>query len=198
MKADDEEERQRNYRIIKSNSERILNVVNQLMDIRKIDKGQMVMKFGEIDLKGFLQDLCDTFEYHVSKKNIKFNYLKPDNDVKAWIDIKNFDKVIMNLLSNAVKFTPEEGEITLSLTTGEDDTISGPLNKYVEIAIVDTGIGIDKGELNRIFERFYQINNSHNNSNVGTGIGLHLTKSLVELHHGVILVQSNEIGRAHV
>ena len=194
MNSDDDEERQRNYRTIYRNSERILNLVNQLMDIRKIDKGQMVMKFGEIDLKGFLQDLCDTFEYHVSKKNIKFNYLKPDNDVKAWIDIKNFDKVIMNLLSNAVKFTPEEGEITLSLTTGEDNRVSGPLNKYVEIVVVDTGIGIDKGELNRIFERFYQINNSHNNSNVGTGIGLHLTKSLVELHHGVILVQSNEDG----
>ena len=194
MSSDDDVERQRNYRTIYRNSERILSLVNQLMDIRKIDKGQMVLRFGEVDLNDFLQDLCDTFEYHVSKKRIAFSYLKPNDDIKVWIDIKNFDKVIMNLLSNAVKFTPEDGKIQLSIAVGENKEVDGPLRNYVEIAVSDTGIGIEQGELDRIFERFYQINNSHNNSNVGTGIGLHLTKSLVELHHGVIFVQNNEDG----
>ncbi len=194
MSIDDDAERQRNYRTIYRNSERILNLVNQLMDIRKIDKGQMVMKFGQTDLTDLLQDVCNTFDYQVTKKNIDFVFLKPLEPVKGWVDQKNFDKIIMNLLSNAVKFTPDNGRIEVSLSTGNDDKAHGLLKEYIEISITDTGIGIDKQELNRIFERFYQINNSHNNSNVGTGIGLHLTKSLVELHHGIICVENNETG----
>ena len=86
------------------------------------------------------------------------------------------------------------GEIGVELSIGENQQREDALSKYVELKISDTGIGIDANQMNRIFERFYQINNSHNNSNIGTGIGLHLTKSLVELHHGEISVQNNENG----
>ena len=194
MSQDEDIDRQRNYRTIYRNSERILSLVNQLMDIRKIDKGQMQLRFGEVELGDFLQELCDTFDYQVSHKHIGLLFNKCTHEVKAWVDLKNFDKILVNLLSNAVKFTPEGGQITISLSTGEDKEAKGALQNYIEISVSDTGIGMDATEMNRIFERFYQINNSHNNSNVGTGIGLHLTKSLVELHHGTIAVQNNEDG----
>ena len=188
---DNDTERQRDYRIIYRNSERILSLVNQLMDVRKIDKGQMRLRFSEVELGDFLQELCETFDYQVSNKHIELLYNKCSHEVKAWIDLKNFDKIMLNLLSNAVKFTPEGGQIKVVLSTGEDKERKGILRKYIEISVSDTGIGIDAIEMNRIFERFYQISNSHNSSSMGTGIGLHLTKSLVELHHGTIMVQNN-------
>ena len=101
-------------------------------------------------------------------------------ELKAWIDPKNFDKVILNILSNAFKFTPENGNIQIRLRTGNDpDAAEKALSHYFEISIEDDGIGINETELERIFDRFYQIRNSQNNSNIGTGIGLHLTRSLV-------------------
>lgn len=115
-----------------------------------------------------------------------------------WIDPKNFDKVILNLLSNACKFTPENGKVKVSLNTGEDTSLpdKAPLHRYVELTVADSGIGIAPAEREHIFERFYQIRNSQNNSNVGTGIGLHLTRSLVELHYGSIRVEDNGEGHA--
>lgn len=114
-----------------------------------------------------------------------------------WIDPKNFDKIILNLLSNACKFTPENGQVEISLNTGEDTSLppNAPLRRYVEFTVTDSGIGIAPAEREHIFERFYQIRNSQNNSNVGTGIGLHLTRSLVELHHGNIHVEDNGEGK---
>ena len=114
-------------------------------------------------------------------------------ELKAWIDPKNFDKVILNILSNAFKFTPENGNIQIRLCTGNDpNAAEKALSRYFEISIEDDGIGINETELERIFDRFYQIRNSQNNSNIGTGIGLHLTRSLVELHHGSITVENNQ------
>ena len=114
-----------------------------------------------------------------------------------WIDPKNFDKIILNLLSNACKFTPENGQVEISLSTGEDTHLpkNAPLRRYVEFTVADSGIGIASTEREHIFERFYQIRNSQNNSNIGTGIGLHLTRSLVELHYGNIHVEDNGEGK---
>ena len=112
--------------------------------------------------------------------------------LQAWIDPKNFDKVILNIISNAFKFTPENGKINIYLRTGNDINAPCSLQHYFEIIVEDSGIGIDPAEIGRIFERFYQIRNSHNNSNVGTGIGLHLSRSLIELHHGTIEAENNE------
>lgn len=197
-------DKQATYLMIYRNAQRILRLINQLMDIRKLDKGQMHLKFRETDIVGFIDDLMQTFEYQAQKKDIRFTFEKqlPGNELsasgqdslKVWIDLNNFDKVLMNVLSNAFKYTPKEGAITVSLATGHQETVRGALKHYFEISVTDSGIGIDKDKIEQIFERFYQINNDVTQSNFGTGIGLHLSRSLVELHHGIIKAENRPDG----
>lgn len=183
-------DKQKVYMMIYRNSQRILRLINQLMDIRKLDKGQMRLKCRETDIVGFIEDLMLTFEYQAKKNKIDFTFEHEDKLLKVWIDLNNFDKVLLNIFSNAFKFTPEQGKITVKLTTGKDASTRGPLKEYFEISVSDTGIGVDKDKIEKIFERFYQINNGQTNSNFGTGIGLHLSRLLVELHHGVIYAEN--------
>ncbi|MDD4515947.1 two-component regulator propeller domain-containing protein [Massilibacteroides sp.] len=187
MLNDTDKERGKNYAIINRNAERILNLINQLMDIRKIDKGLMDLKFQEVEIVAFLKELCEFFEYQGRIKQINFTFHSDVDQIYIWIDPKNFDKIILNVLSNAFKYTPQDGNITLLLGTCQIEN-----KEFCEIIISDDGIGIPDDELERIFERFYQIRNSYNSSNVSTGIGLHLTRSLVELHHGTINAERNE------
>lgn len=184
MKKDKDNVCQKLYRTIDRNSQRILSLVNQLMDVRKIDKGQMVLKFKETDIISFIQSHADIFMSQAQKKNIQYTFNHEMHTLNAWIDPENFDKIILNLLSNAFKYTPEKGKINITVkVTGQ---------KYV-IIVSDNGITIQPEEMERIFERFYQSNNQMN-MKVGTGIGLHLAKSLVELHHGKIWVENEEDG----
>lgn len=180
----------KSYMMIYRNSQRILLLINQLMDIRKIDKGQMNLKLRETDLVGFIDDVVTTFSYLAQNKHITLTFQHQDNRLSAWLDLHNFDKVLMNLLSNAFKYTPEGGNVTISLTTGEDEEAYLPLKKYIEIKVSDTGIGLDDQQIERIFDRFYQINNDITRNQAGTGVGLHLTRSLVELHHGTIIARN--------
>lgn len=179
------------YLMIYRNSQRILRLVNQLMDMRKVDKGQMFMKFRETDIVGFIDDLILTFEYVARQKSIRLAFVHEAPQLKVWIDLNNFDKILMNLLSNAFKYTPANGEITIMLTQGNSNTDS-PLKNYFEITIEDTGIGLEEDKIERIFDRFYQINNGSVYNNMGTGIGLHLTHSLVQLHHGIIIAENRQ------
>ena len=146
-------------------------------------------------MTGFINDLCETFTEQANKKQITLQFHHEGADhLKLWVDPVNFDKIILNILSNAFKFTPEGGSVDIRLRTGKDSTLPKPLQQYAEITVTDSGIGIAPKETEHIFERFYQIRNSQNNSNIGTGIGLHLTRSLVELHHGDIRVENNPDG----
>lgn len=191
-------EKQPVYLMIYRNAQRILRLINQLMDIRKLDKGQMHLKFRETDIVGFINDLMQTFNYQAQKKNITFTFekeLEGADSLKVWIDLNNFDKVLMNVLSNAFKYTHEGGNIEVLLKTGHNDAYRGALKDYFEIDITDNGIGIDKNKIEQIFERFYQIDNDMTQSNFGTGIGLHLSRSLVELHHGIIKAENREDGQ---
>lgn len=191
-------EKQPVYLMIYRNAQRILRLINQLMDIRKLDKGQMHLKFRETDIVGFINDLMQTFNYQTQKKNITFTFekeLEGADSLKVWIDLNNFDKVLMNVLSNAFKYTHEGGNIEVLLKTGHNDAYRGALKDYFEIDITDNGIGIDKNKIEQIFERFYQIDNDMTQSNFGTGIGLHLSRSLVELHHGIIKAENREDGQ---
>lgn len=182
------------YLMIYRNAQRILRLINQLLDIRKLDQKQMYLKFRETDIVGFIDDLMQTFEYQAQQKNINFTFDHKDKELKVWIDLNNFDKVLLNVISNAFKYTPNGGEIRIALTSGRDEKVHGPLKHYFEISITDTGIGVDKNKIEQIFERFYQINNDLTNANFGTGIGLHLSRSLVELHHGTIQAENNTEG----
>ena len=194
--TDSDNERQQNYKLIYRNAERILQLINQLMDIRKIGKGQMRLRFKETDLIPFIKELYHNFEYQAKAKDITLGFNTQIEELKVWVDPKNFDKIIFNLLSNAFKYTPKGGHIQINLSTGHNSNADSPaLCDYVEIEVSDNGIGLEEDEINRIFDRFYQVRNGENNSNTGTGIGLHLTRSLVELHYGEISAKNNENGQ---
>jgi signal transduction histidine kinase/ligand-binding sensor domain-containing protein/DNA-binding response OmpR family regulator len=172
------------YLLIYRNAQRILRLINQIMDMRKLDKGQMRLSFRQTDIVGFIQDIMATFDCLAQKKNIRFTFEHQSDSLNVWIDLNNFDKVLMNILSNAFKYTSGGGEILIRLTTGNN----ADMGDYFEIRINDTGIGIDENEIEKIFDRFYQVNNSY--SNFGTGIGLHLSRLLVELHKGIIYAEN--------
>lgn len=183
IKEDKEPHRQGIYEIIRKNSERILHLINQMMDLRKIDKGQMVMRMCQTDMVGFINEEYELFRQQALAKNIDFEYQHDSEELPVWIDRNNFDKVIINLLSNAFKFTPTAGHILLSLTHTDH---------HANISVKDSGIGIPKDKLKTIFQRFYQTPADPNDRNIGTGIGLDLTRSLVELHYGTISARNNE------
>ena len=183
IKEDKEPHRQGIYEIIRKNSERILHLINQMMDLRKIDKGQMVMRMCQTDMVAFINEEYELFRQQALSKNIDFDYQHDSDELPVWIDRNNFDKVIINILSNAFKFTPTAGHILLSLTHTEH---------HAYISIKDSGIGIPKDKLETIFQRFYQTPADPTDRNIGTGIGLDLTRSLVELHYGSITARNNE------
>ncbi len=185
IKNDKDPQRQGIYEIIKKNAERILHLINQMMDLRKIDKGMMVMHMKQTDLVSFIGDEYKLFQQQASAKNITFAFEHDAETLPVWIDRNNFDKVIINILSNAFKFTPTGGHILIRLThTGH----------HAYISVKDDGIGIPKDKIETIFQRFYQSPTNPNDRNTGTGIGLDLTRSLVELHYGTIVAHNNEKG----
>ena len=183
IKEDKEPHRQGIYEIIRKNSERILHLINQMMDLRKIDKGQMVMRMCQTDMVAFINEEYELFRQQALSKNIDFEYQHDSDELPVWIDRNNFDKVIINTLSNAFKFTPTAGHILLSLSHTEH---------HAYISVKDSGIGIPKDKLETIFQRFYQTPADPTDRNIGTGIGLDLTRSLVELHYGSITARNNE------
>lgn len=174
------------YTMIYRNAKRILRLVNQLMDMRKLEKGQMSMHFRETDLVPFIVDAMAPFEFVAAENDIAFTFNHAESSIVAWIDTENFDKVIMNILSNAFKYTPKGGAIDITLRHKHDSKGLPPFEGYVEIIVADNGVGIDADKLEQIFDRFYRIENEFTSSNLGTGIGLHLCRTLVRLHHGSI------------
>ncbi|MCL2097384.1 MAG: response regulator [Bacteroidales bacterium] len=179
------------YLIMYRNAQRILRLINQLMDIRKIDKGLMKINCRETDMVGFIEDLMRTFDYSARQKNIDFVFEHDMERLQVWVDLNNFDKVMLNVLSNAFKFTPNNGKIIVRLSTGKDDKRLS-VNNYFEIKVIDNGIGVDVNNIERIFDRFYQIDNIAQKDVQGTGVGLHLSRQLVELHHGIIYAEKRD------
>ncbi len=186
MKKDNDPTRRSIYETIRRNAERILGLINQMMDMRKIDKGQMQMRMCETDLIEFVGDIYTLFAHQAKAKNINFTYEHDTDHLPIWIDRSNFDKVIVNIISNAFKFTPPGGNIRIDVAHDENNA---------KIIIYDDGEKIPEDKLNRIFDRFYQLPTATNDRNMGTGIGLDLTRSLVELHHGQIEAHNNDEGK---
>ena len=181
MKQDDDPHRRSVYETIRRNAERILSLINQLMDLRKIDKGMMQMHMSSTDLVPFVQDIYTLFEHQAQTKRVSFRYEHDADQLPVWIDRRQFDKVVVNILSNAFKFTPPGGDILIRVS--HDD-------QHATIAVSDNGETIPEDMLDNIFKRFYQTTTTVNDRNTGTGIGLDLTRSLVELHHGTIIARN--------
>ena len=191
MKKDTDPEHQRNYSIIHINAQRILRLINQLLDARKIEKGQFTLHYSHTELVGFLQNLYDLFHASAQQHDIDFQFLHEGID-KLYVDIdpQNYDKIVMNLLSNALKFTPDGGKVVMQLecTDAEDDS-----QQQFTLKVTDTGVGIPKEDRSRVFDRFYS--NTYQSGYIGTGIGLNLTHMLVEMHLGSITVDDNPEGQ---
>jgi len=166
------------------NSNRLLNLVNQLMTFRKMETGNDPLTVQEIELNTYLAEIFSLFEDHAKSKEITFKLDLPSEDVKVWIDPSKIEKVIFNLLSNAFKFTEPYDSISLGLILSD---------KEVLVSVKDTGKGIAKSQHEQIFRRFYEKNtNKTSNLIKGTGVGLSLSRQLVELHKGSLTVTSSE------
>ena len=185
IKQDKDPQRHGIYETMRRNAERILGLINQMMDLRKIDKGQMMMHMRETDLISFVGDIYTLFAQQAKTKNIQFTYEHDTDQLPVWIDRSNFDKVVVNILSNAFKFTKPGGIVSINIT--HDD-------RQAVLTVYDNGEKIPADKMERIFDRFYQLPTTATDRNVGTGIGLDLTRSLVEMHHGTIKAHNIDDG----
>lgn len=170
--------------IIKRNSNRLLQLVNQLLDLSKLDAGKLKLEASRGNIVSFVKGIVLSFESLSESKDIILKINSEKEFIEVYFDKDKMMKIISNLLSNSIKFTPNGGKILISINVLAE--------KSVVIKIKDTGIGIPQKELPKLFDRFYQVDSSHTREFGGTGIGLALTKELVELHYGVIKVVSKE------
>jgi signal transduction histidine kinase/DNA-binding response OmpR family regulator/ligand-binding sensor domain-containing protein len=189
-KADTETEEELN--IIDRNAKRLMQIVNQILDERKIDKKQMFLRCSNTEMVTFLEGIISLYKYNAAQRNITLTFEHDDKKLYAWIDRVQFDKVISNLLSNALKYTFSGGEITVTLERN-DNSIAGSKGSAV-IKVMDTGIGIKEEKPERLFDRFYQGRRTHDLHIEGSGIGLNLCKAIVALHHGTIKASNRDDG----
>jgi signal transduction histidine kinase/DNA-binding response OmpR family regulator len=165
------------FTIAKQNSERLLELVNQLLELSKIDAGQLKLNIQRGDVLQLIASLTDSFKYHAKQRHITYTTIVAQNGDLVWFDKDAIEKITVNLLSNAIKYTSENGAVTCQAFI-KSDTL------FIEVK--NSGNGLTAYQAQHIFERFYQTNDQ----NQGTGIGLALVKELVELHKGKIDVLS--------
>ena len=168
---------------IDRNAQRLLQLVNQILDQRRLDKKQMQLHCQETNMVDFISGVCKLYQFSADQRNISFTFEHERDHVLAWIDRINFDKVISNLLSNAFKYTYDNGEVKVVLHETE---------KNIELSVIDNGMGFKDEDPNRFFDRFYQGQNSANLGIQGTGIGLNLCRAITEMHGGEIKAQRRE------
>lgn len=167
------------------NTENLQKLIDQLLELSQLESASIPLKAKEENLVTNLVGLTYSFESLAKQKDIQLSFVSEFDSVFAWIDRDKFEKIINNILSNAFKFTNEGGKVTVELSKIESD------NKlYAQIEIKDTGVGIQDDKLDKIFDRFYQIDDSARKNYAGSGIGLALVKELVELHKWNISVKS--------
>lgn len=172
-------------KVVDENSNRLLRLVNQILDFRKVESGNMRLTLRKTDVGKFVGQVMDNFTHLATIRNINFKLARPEQSVVAWVDREKLDKIVFNLLSNAFRFTTEGKAIAV----GVEDTDSG-----VKLTVVDEGKGISPERQKTIFHLFSSDNSGSALYQPHTGIGLALTKELVELHRGTITVKS-ELGK---
>ena len=172
--------------IMLRNARRLLRLINQLLDISKLESGRMELHAKRLDLVRFVQGVSTSFSAYAEKAGIDLVFDSAEKSLGATFDPEAMEKVFFNLLSNAIKFTPGGGRISILVQRAEADG-------YLTVRVADTGDGIPEADLPHIFDRFHQAEGSSSNVQQGTGIGLALVKELVELHGGSIEVES-ELG----
>ena len=187
--------------VIYHNAKRLLHLTNNLMDFRKLEEGMTNLKVNHGDIVKFVNEVSSYFNVDFKRRQIDFKVVTTEPAIHGWFDPDKLETILLNLLSNAFKYTSDYGRIKIKVTSTDSKDIEkryNPFtenttlsNRYVEIAVIDNGKGITSEELPSVFDKFYQSKTTKNKTNSGTGIGLALTKGLVELHHGFIKAKSS-------
>ncbi len=175
------QEREKYLQIIKKNTERLINMVNNLLFLSKLENEEDKMQLEKVDLEELIINIQKIFEPAFREKNIRFNLNISPNLPKIEADLFKIEQLFINLIDNALKYT-EKGEVTV--------TISSISANRVKVEIADSGIGLKKEEINHIFDRFYVVNKARSRKEGGTGLGLSIVKHIVKLHKGEIEVDS--------
>ncbi len=171
--------------LILQNSNRLYNLVNQLLDFRKAQNGELKLKVSKTDILLYSQNIFHSFEGLVREKKINYNFICENDEILGWIDADKYDKILYNLLSNAIKFTHKYGNVDLFI--GVNSTENGLRKLHIEVS--DDGIGIPEQSQKKIFTRFYQVEDTKG-ENTGSGIGLSLVNSLVKIHKANVKLNS--------
>ena len=171
---------------IKSNTDRLSRLINDLLDLSRIESGHVEVRPTNLPLTALAEEVAEHMKALAAEKLIRIEIPPADPKVTAWADRDKVTQVLMNLIGNAVKFTPRDGKITVALEKNGSD--------YIQISVADTGPGILPEERNRIFSKFYQVANVDKQKPKGSGLGLAISKAIVEMHGGTIWVES-EVGK---
>ena len=177
------------FQLIQRNSEKLQGLIDQLLELTQLENASMPLKAKQENIVSLLRGLLYSFESLAKQKNIRLSFDSQSDELICWIDRDKLEKIINNLLSNAFKFTLSNGEISISV-----NRTAGTGRESAEVKISDTGIGIPREKLNRIFDRFYQVDDTSRKHYGGSGIGLALVKELIDLHKWEISVES-DLGR---
>ncbi|HEY6436374.1 MAG TPA: ATP-binding protein, partial [Ignavibacteriaceae bacterium] len=166
-----------------SNSKRLHSLINQLLELSRLEAGEIRLKVSNVELISFLKKVFSAFESYAERKNVKLEFNSEPETLYLYFDREKLEEIFNNLISNAIKFTPEGGLILFRIVEMIND------NK-IELTVEDSGVGISQDALPHIFDRFYQADSSQTREYEGTGIGLAIVKELVDLHQGEIKVTS--------
>lgn len=184
--GDDEQKKQLN--LVQRNAKRLLSLVNQLLDFRKMEVQEMKLHPSIGDIISFCRDISNSFMDVAEKKNIQFSFSSNVENLEIYFDKDKIEKILFNLLSNAFKYTHDNGIVSINLVYNPPVNNEGDGTLALEVK--DTGIGIPADQQEKIFERFFQTDVSESMMTQGTGIGLAITKEFVRLHNGIITVKS--------
>jgi signal transduction histidine kinase/DNA-binding response OmpR family regulator/ligand-binding sensor domain-containing protein len=179
-------------RVMLRNTRRLLRLINQLLDISRIESGSMKLLVSAGPLAEFVRSIASSYVSLAESRQIDFSISVEETDADCWFDADKLEKILCNLLSNAFKFTPDGGSVALELRTELQQSTESP--RLAVLRVSDTGKGIAPENLDRVFDRFYQVSGSDAGEDEGTGIGLALTREMVELMHGEISLES-QIGK---
>ena len=170
--------------MMKRNATRLLRLVNQIMDMRKLEKGKLELSLQNGDLVAMVEDIYAHFGELARIEQINYSFSTRLQELHCQFDTDKIDKILFNLISNAFKFSGKDGQVAVELNYPIED------KEYIEIAIRDSGKGITEEQIEHIFERFYQSESNKNKTQSGTGIGLSMSYDYAKLHGGIIRVES--------
>ncbi len=180
--------------LIHRNAKRLQRMTNQLQDFQKLEAGELRLSLSRGPVMHFIREIAHSFQDYATEHRIRFQFHAQPDEAVVWFDPDKLDKIVYNLLSNAFKFTPDGGEITVAVAILSSETAAeyDRADRYIAISVQDSGIGIPADKIERIFQRYYHVEDYNGQHYAGSGVGLAFVRELVELYRGDIAVSSTE------